>query len=134
MNLINVSTTSEDIEQALQLVGRHLNQDVSDDLPELSFAVKRMLAYIVQSIYEAIDPFDEPVLSGEIEQFDSELLDQVIACVQRLAEDPLLKPLLKQGKIRDITFLNDEGLILIELESKHNGHARPIPTFKASFI
>lgn len=134
MKLINVSTTSKDIEEALQLVGRHLNQDALNDIPGLSQAVKHLLAYIVQSIYEAIDPYDEPSLSGEIEQFDSQLLDKVIHHVQQLAEDPLLKPLLKQGKIRDITFLNDEGLILLELESKHNGHARPIPTFKASLF
>jgi len=73
-------------------------------------------------------------MAGEVEQFDAELLDQVILHVQRLAEDPLLKPLLLQGKIRDITFLNDEGMVLIELESKYHGHARSIPTLKASFF
>lgn len=134
MKLINVSTTSEDIVDALRLVQQHLHQHEVDDIPCLSLAVKRLLAYIVQSIYEVIDPFDEPVLAGEIEQFDADLLDRVIEHVQKLAQDPLLKPLLLQGKIRDITFLNDEGLILIELESKYNGHARPIPTIKASFF
>jgi len=134
MKLINVSTTSEDIADALRLVASHLDQHDSVDAPCLSLAVKRLLSYIIQSIYEAIDPFDEPVMAGEVEQFDAELLDQVILHVQRLAEDPLLKPLLLQGKIRDITFLNDEGMVLIELESKYHGHARSIPTLKASFF
>lgn len=134
MKLINVSTTSEDIADALRLVQQHLSHQETDDLPYLSLAVKRLLAYIIQSLFEAIDPFDEPIFAGEIEQFETELLDRVIDHVQRLAEDPLLKPLLLQGKIRDITFLNDEGQVLIELELKHNGHTRPIPTLKASFF
>lgn len=134
MKSIKVSTTSEDIEDALRLVHVHLQQNEIDDAPCLSLAVKRLLAYIVQAIYESIDPFDDLEMAGEIEQFDKDLLDRVIEHVQKLAQDPLLKPLLLQGMIRDITFLNDEGLVLIELESMQNGHARPIPTIKASFF
>lgn len=134
MSLINVSTTSEDIEGALRLVQQHLEHSELSDASCLSFAVKQLLSYIVQSIYKSIDPFDEPTLASEIETFDSDLLDRVIGHIQKLAQDPLLKPLLITGKIRDITFLNDEGLVLIELESKYNGHARPIPTFKAGFF
>lgn len=128
-----VALSSEGISEALNLVDAHIRQTEVSDIPDLGDAVLKLMTYLIQAIFQAIDPYDEPEMASEIEQFETDTLDKVIALIQSVSESPELKPLLLQGRIHDVTFLEGD-MVLFELESHSHGNARTISTLKAGFF
>lgn len=129
----NIATTSDDVRDALDLISSHFDRSRDDGDSVLPVANKVFL-YLLLTLNEVLDPFEDTDILPLIEDFDDETLDQIIALILRLATDPLIKPLLKHGKISDISIYNTSGKCRIILESNDNGHTRTIPTIKASLF
>lgn len=130
---INLTTSSQSLRDALRLVAAHVGQfEESNDC--LSLPTNRIFLYLLLTLHGVIDPFEDQDMVELLEEFDCELLDQIISLILELTTNPLIKPLLASGEITDISLYNDIGKLNITMERKRDGTTRPVPTFKTGFF
>lgn len=119
--------------EALRLLMTQRLQVTPSDEPVVNDLARDLLNFLAKALFDVIDPYDSPELIEEVDLLDRTVVDQLIDLIKTIKTDPLIKPLLRGGRILDINVMTDDGLVQIQMESL-NGKSRPVPTIKAGFF
>lgn len=125
---MKVVLTSENIKRALDI---YLSQqDLDSPIPDLG-----NFDLLVNSSLGLVDPY-ESGNSDFIEHLTAmpeELLDEILLLILAIKQERLWRALV-QGQVKLIELQNSNGLMVIDMETKHEHNSRTIANFIKRFV